>query len=335
MRCLAFFVTLFMAVGVLGQLPNTSATSFTSYDLANFCIETKTNISVEVYELIKTSKLKTYKDQALKEPLSLQEFEAFARYKEYIQVLKNPSNPNEYKDTFVYIPFRANGIVGFAFADDKAVAYLLGNGHKVYFSYSVLMLYLSVRSKAQFLFYKSAGLTHITYDSLPKFCDNVFKRWGSTWYNYGEQGLLKAYKNPSFTEFFSKDDFVSGELFKRVFQIQNPENPDDIYDLIDTTVITPFTADSVKRLRLYYQWNYDGYFVSSNLLGIAPMFQPTINGKQQSYIPVFLLKEGDFIFMLSGPESAFLQPFFQWILQTYSSDRHYRHFYFQEDHTGN
>lgn len=59
-------------------------------------------------------------------------------------------------------------------------------------------------------------------------------------YEAVRDGKLTAYKDSSFTSRYSQEDFNNLGIFREQIQIINPLNLDDVYDLIDTTVLSPF-----------------------------------------------------------------------------------------------
>jgi gliding motility associated protien GldN len=102
-------------------------------------------------------------------------------------------------------------------------------------------------------------------------------------------GKLKMYRTDSLDKAMTIEDFEKIGGSCESVQIPNPLNPDDPYDMIDTTICTPFDPMNVNRFMVYEEWVFDkqrGMFFP-RIIAIAPLFKQTIGGVELAERPMF------------------------------------------------
>jgi hypothetical protein len=99
---------------------------------------------------------------------------------------------------------------------------------------------------------------------------------------------LAAYKDDSLVTKYNPEVSERGSVTENK-QVPNPNNPDDIYDLIDTTIITPFDPEKIIKWRLMEDWIFDRKHSTMivRIIAIAPLFKPVIAGLEFSETPLF------------------------------------------------
>lgn len=110
-----------------------------------------------------------------------------------------------------------------------------------------------------------------------------------------EANPLTAYRTDSLLSFYTAEEVQELGVIKEEQQIVNPNNPDDIYDLIDTTIITPFDPEKIVKWRIMEDWIFDkkhGLFFA-RIIAVAPLYKPNVGGVELPEQPLFWVKYAD------------------------------------------
>jgi hypothetical protein len=332
MSKLALFVAFFVSVNVFGQPFNTSATAFSALDVANYCLAGEVEITNLLYQGLQKGELTVYADNKLQKPLTLAQFDELTRKTNPNYLVSDGDEFCTFSPSTVNEPFCPGCTYGFIFDNGDVIAYWLWADVKVYLSYKALCKLLPQRCVAQLNFYKAMGLKNTQDSALDNLSSTRFKKWTTSWYNWGITGELKPYKNDSLASFYSTAQIKERTAYQQVVQIPNPANPADKYDMMDSFYYRNFTVDSVKRILVYYSWQNNGFALQGSLVALAPMFRPHVAGLTLPYYPIFLLKAGDILPKLNPDEAPFLQGFLQWIIQQRASEPMHRYFMLGDDH---
>lgn len=96
------------------------------------------------------------------------------------------------------------------------------------------------------------------------------------------EGGVKVYTSDSLErgDFYTEDEVESRGGSEFVTQIQNPDNPDDEWDVIDTVMKIPFEPESIKKYRIMEDWVFDYKYSDfrARIIAIAPQFNLTSSG---------------------------------------------------------
>lgn len=313
---LAFLI---IATGVSAQIFNFSATRFSSIDLLNYGANCREDIAERVKNGIFNGSLDVFADKELKQKLSFEEYFEITSVRENRQ-MPNPDNPDDIYDIIDTVIVFESYVNDFVFIENGVVECLTTENKKAYISQKQLKKHLDKRLLGTLDFYAKSGLDSLIDENLFAFSKLQIQQLGKKLYLYGLEGKMKAYRNDSLKTEYSNEEIEDRVSIKENYQIQNPLNPDDIYDVIDTVVTTLLDVDSIKNIRIYFDWETDGFESEAKFSAIAPMYNPVAAGLKLPLTSIFLLKAGDYIRTLSKHEKVFWQYFYSFMLQNRSSN---------------
>ncbi len=116
---------------------------------------------------------------------------------------------------------------------------------------------------------------------------------GTILFNKVVDGTLTAYQNDSLSSQFTAEEIIERGGQTEDVQIQNPDgDPDDIYDLIDTTIVTPFDPEKILKWRIMEDWIFDRKHsvMIVRIIAIAPLFKPFAAGLELAEQPLFWIR---------------------------------------------
>ncbi|PCJ66877.1 MAG: hypothetical protein COA58_05345 [Bacteroidetes bacterium] len=98
--------------------------------------------------------------------------------------------------------------------------------------------------------------------------------WHAVTQGYPDMDKPKAYGNDSLASFISKKEILEKVTYTTEVPIPNPDNPDDVYDMITTTVTVPFDPASIDKFRIMEDWIFDSQHsdLRPKIIAIAPMY---------------------------------------------------------------
>ncbi len=112
-----------------------------------------------------------------------------------------------------------------------------------------------------------------------------------------QEGGVRAYTSDSLDRgnYYTEDQVKVRGGSEFVTQVQNPDNPDDEWDLIDTVIPIPFEPEAIKKYRIMEDWIFDYKYSDfrARIIAIAPMFNMTSSGVDLGEQPLFWVKMED------------------------------------------
>lgn len=114
---------------------------------------------------------------------------------------------------------------------------------------------------------------------------NVVMNWpkshfGNMIYKAVNDNVLTPYRSDSLISIYTPEEVKELGIIKENTQIINPANPDDPYDLIDTTIVTPFDPLKIQKFFVMEDWIFDKkhsvFF--ARIIAIAPVYRPNAGG---------------------------------------------------------
>lgn len=300
-----FFVTIIFcfSISLCAQIHHVSSVNFTYIDLLNYSSFFCKDITDRVAKNITEGKLIVYHDTNFKKPVQIEEYHTLIETKKNVQV-PNPQNPDDIYDLIDTVIFFEQGPEDFVL-DGETVEIISGSGAKMYVETKKLSQLLDSRVLAMLNFFKLKGLKTINYYNLSAFFKKLVSQLGADLYDWGIKGEVKPYRNDSLTSFFTINEIKERVISSETIQIQNPENPGDIYDLIDTVVVREFNPDSIKIIRLFFEWETDGFETEAEFFAIAPSFRPVFRGFELPPTPIFTIKASNYLKRLKEQEKEF------------------------------
>jgi gliding motility associated protien GldN len=105
-------------------------------------------------------------------------------------------------------------------------------------------------------------------------------------------GTLTAYQNDSLSSQYTSEEVNERGAIVENKQVPNPLNPDDIYDLIDTTIVTEFDPEKIIKWRVMEDWIFDRKHSTMivRIIAIAPLFKPVVAGLELPETPLFWVR---------------------------------------------
>ncbi len=324
-KTLILAIFLLATQNLFSQIDIPSRVSFNYIDLLNYTGFTRNEIAARVKKAIFNNDIKFYNDAALKNELAFNELLKKITAKENI-LLSNPTNPDDpydLIDTFVYYEAYPDD---FVFASSLSVECINENGFKFYLKHKDVEKLLNASHISTINFLKKNGTTYISDKSLLPFAKLQIKKLGQFLYDYGMEEGINVYYNNYLNQVYSKEEIKDRVLIKKVKQIQNPENPNDIYDLIDTVVVSDYNPDSIKFIRLGFMWETKNFEIKAKFHSIAPTFKPYAEGLILPSTPIFHIKAEDYLKTLSKDEKEFWEYFYTFLLQNYTTNGNYNYY---------
>lgn len=115
-------------------------------------------------------------------------------------------------------------------------------------------------------------------------------------WNAAMNGEVTAYRNDSLTSIKTPEDIVKETSLEMTVSIPNPDNPNDPYDLIQTTVKETYEPEKIVKYRIMEDWifNYNYSDFRARIIAIAPLWSPiTESGLELGEVPLYWLKMDD------------------------------------------
>ncbi|MDA9111173.1 gliding motility protein GldN [Bacteroidia bacterium] len=115
-------------------------------------------------------------------------------------------------------------------------------------------------------------------------------------WNAAMNGEVSAYANDSLTSIKTPEDIEKEISIEQTVMIPNPDNPDDPYDLIQTTVKETYEPSKIVKYRIMEDWIFDYNYSDfrARIIAIAPLIKPlTESGIELGEVPLYWLKMDD------------------------------------------
>ena len=95
-------------------------------------------------------------------------------------------------------------------------------------------------------------------------------------WNAAMNGEVTAYVNDSLTSIKTPEDVLKEVSIETTVMIPNPDNPDDPYDLVPTTVSEVYEPSKIVKYRLMEDWIFDYNYSDfrARIIAIAPLWKP-------------------------------------------------------------
>jgi gliding motility associated protien GldN len=109
-------------------------------------------------------------------------------------------------------------------------------------------------------------------------------------------GDVTAYSSDSLTTIITPEEVTENVSIESTTQIPNPMNPDDPYDLIDTTIFIEYEPQNIQKYRIMEDWIFDYNYSDfrARIIAIAPLWQPiTETGVELGEQPLYWVKMDD------------------------------------------
>lgn len=124
-------------------------------------------------------------------------------------------------------------------------------------------------------------------------------------WNSAMNGVLTAYRNDSLTSIKTPEDIDKEISIESTVMVPNPDNPDDPYDLVPTTVSEKYDPKKITKYRLMEDWIFDYNYSDfrARIIAIAPLWRPlTESGIELQETQLFWLKMDDLRPILANEE---------------------------------
>jgi hypothetical protein len=307
------------------QIHNVSSTHFTYIDLVNYSKWCRYDITQRIENGYANGKLKFYSEPTLSTPISNAEYNKLIEIRDDRQ-MPNPDNPDDIYDlidTVIIYPARVRELF---LTDKNTIEVIYDNNASMYCSAKQLKKLLDKRLLSMLDYFSQNGLQKIEDGAVVGFYKKQVSQLGAMLYNWGMSGEVKPYRNDSLNSTFIAEE-IKDRVTQRINkQAPNPDNPDDIYDLIDSVISIPFVSDSINKIRLMFKWETEGFETEAEFFAIAPSFNPIIAGLEFPPTPIFIIKGNDYLKRINKQEKEFYTYFYSYMLQNRSANSEYDYF---------
>lgn len=120
--------------------------------------------------------------------------------------------------------------------------------------------------------------------------------WKSVMEGLDGNAPITAYSSDSLTTILTPEDIIEKSSIEIHEEIQNPDNPEDPWDLIDTTYRIEFEPNDIIKYRIMEDWIFDYNYSDfrARIIAIAPLFiPPTESGIELGEQPLYWVKMDD------------------------------------------
>lgn len=302
---------------------HTSHVRFSFIDVLNFTVLSKSDIAIKIDKDIYNGKLTVYSDKKLSNKMSIKQYHKLLEVSEDIKI-PNPKNPNDINDLLDSIVFYYPRIFDFKLIGKEVLEFENTKGENFYISYKHLKNHIDKRLQSVLNYCMEKKFTIIMKDeNLLGFCKQQVSQVGKTLYDYGLDSMNSSYRDDSLKYVYSVNEILDRITLKENRAIPNPDNPNDINDLIDTVIKYPFNFNSTKFIQLYFSFETKEATTNAKVIAIAPMFRGIAAGLELPILTAFIVRETDFNKILTKNERVFWQHFYSFMLQNRSSGGYY------------
>ncbi len=124
-------------------------------------------------------------------------------------------------------------------------------------------------------------------------------------WNAAMNGDVTAYVNDSLTSMVTPEDILKQVSIETTVMVPNPDNPDDPYDLVPTTVKETYEPSKIVKYRIMEDWIFDYNYSDfrARIIAIAPLWRPiTESGLELGETPMYWIKMDDLRSTLANQE---------------------------------
>lgn len=291
-----------------------SATDFTKKNLAKYN-------SVQYYLMLETlyanvadSTISAFNDEGLKEKLSPIDFDKMHSTMQMVQAANPefPNDPFDLIDTLILTHIKLWELEGLSIDREKNLfAFEVSDSAKTYFKWDDVKGIFNAEQLALVDLFLADGKGLISYKSLKDFGERTFSKIAKQLFNWGtEEGDIEVYETYKLEKTYTKQEAKEKSMISEVFRVTNPDNLDDVTDIIDSIIYTPLNPDSIEKLRIYFVWSSDknlNTVVKTH--AFAPKYRPMASGYKLPLTPLFLLKANAVQEKQSDIEKAYITYF--------------------------
>ena len=115
-------------------------------------------------------------------------------------------------------------------------------------------------------------------------------------WNAAMKGEVTAFMNDSLTTIITPEQISEKISTETTVMIPNPDNPDDPYDLVQTTVVETYEPSKIEKYRIMEDWIFDYNYSDfrARIIAIAPLWkQPTESGIELGESAIYWIKMDD------------------------------------------
>lgn len=163
--------------------------------------------------------------------------------------------------------------------------------------------------------------------------DSLLKRFIAAWYDSVSTSLYRSINKGTVTLYNSdslKYELTLAELdelggYCETAQYPNPANPNDPYDLIDSTVCTPFDPAKFTGFGMGYEWKLAPFNSQARLRTISLLFKQSIVEIELPERPMFYIKAEDVKKLLPETDWLLMNDIFNYgVLSTIDKQYYWR-----------
>ncbi len=291
-----------------------SATDFTESEIEEYGILQYTMLLERIYKKVENSSLIAYKDEACKEKYSAEGFEKIHSAMDMVQMAnpQSPLDPFDLIDTLVYTRISAEQLKGCWVDKTKNVfAFVVNDTAKAYFKWEEMVKALNQEQLAFVNAFFESEKAPLPVSALKILATDKFKAVAQKLYTWAIQDdSIAVYDNYTLSQYLTRKEVSTKAKNVDVAQMPNPNNMNDGIDSVDAVTITPFSAGSITKARIYYAWQTDNNLNTTvSTFAFAPLHNPVVSGYKLPPTPLFFAKATDVFAKLSSEDKTWLTYF--------------------------
>lgn len=313
------FILCFTISNTQSQTQTKSAITIGQQEFYEYLIVMRCHIANKIYKAIEQKKLIAFKSKSLTSQYTLEEFKKLGM-KTLVQSIQNPDNPYDTKDTTITIYLKPNHIHSIGFENSKILCVKVDEISSYYLDLESVNEHLTNEeiNYLNFLFFKKT--TSTDFVTLKNISQSEFRFLSNFIFDMAISGKENAFGNLEFDTTYTIDEIRKRGRIVEIKSIPNPKNKGDIYDLIDTVIITEFNPLDIEKLFVFHLWT-SGEKPATNISNLAysPSFKPVLGGLEMGERPMFYIKAMDLEKHLSKVEKEFYNSLFIYSLRNNNS----------------
>mgnify|MGYP001194886995 CR=1 FL=1 len=291
-----------------------SATDFTVSEIEEYSSLQYTMLLDRIYKSVENSSLTAYKDEACKEKYSAEDFEKIHSAMAMVQMAnpESPQDPFDLIDTLVFTHISAEQLKGcWLDKTNNVFAFVVNNSAKAYFTWEGIEKAITQEQVAFVNAFFKAEKNPLPLSAIKNLATDKFKTVAQKLYTWAIQDdSMAVYESHDLSQSLTRTEVSTKAKNVDVVQMPNPNNMDDATDVVDSITITPFSAASITKARIYYTWQTDNNLNTTvSTFAFAPLHNPVVSGYKLPLTPLFFAKTTDVFAKLSSEDKIWLTYF--------------------------
>jgi hypothetical protein len=300
--------TCFFVFDSTAQDAKKSTLKLMSIDAPNAVYDLYMDISRKLYTGLEQNKISAFSSESLNSKLSFKQVQQAGAVYDTVQMQdpNMPGDPYSLVDTVVVSLFFWDNVERIV-VGKSWIQYYMSEKKIIYLQRPQAEAMLNAREKALLAFAEKRMGGRLSMEQIMAKCLDLVKELSMGIYETALKGKVKAYRSDSLKEAYNLKEVANLGGLQEMWQIINPLNPTDPYDLIDTVINTPFVPDSLNTFRVSVELSgMPDYAYKLQVMALAPAYRLMVGGLELPESPMFWAKRADLAKALSKEHNDLL-----------------------------